>query len=352
MQKLYGGQIRSQSGVVKTIRRATASRIPSVNSTVRKVQGSIDKVLNETAQVVESFLEPKLKSGMNEVKGVVKDTQVLFKEYPSRLTIVRLSEEVGKLDISKFSLDITTPSIVSSDDSSDSPVFDYGQEITVRWTADPKHSNKDWIGLYHVIQNSSDDVTKVSSKGRWSAVDTNGYENHIDTVKSNNGSYGEVVFKGDALFWEVGTYEFRYHVEGKHSCVAISKPFSIVAPKFTIPRSEPSSPGAEKYLSGQNETERHISQIDLPASVLGSQMLPVVQRIFVTSDYIPPLTIQESWDLEDIILTKRVAYAVKLMTGVELAPEVLQNDKNVGQLALRIEKAKTALRPFTAKKEQ
>lgn len=349
MQKLYGGQIRPQSGVVKTIKRAAASKIPPpVNSTVRKFQGSIDKVLTETAQAVETFLEPKFKTGVTEVKGVVKDTQVLLKEYPARLTIVRLSEEIGNLDVSKFSLEIVTPLTASSNDSL---VFTYGQEITVRWTADPNHSIKDWIGVYNLVDNSSEEVTKVSSKGRWSAIDTKGFTDHIDTVRSNHGSYGEVIFKGDALPWCVGTYQFRYHVGGKHNCVAISAPFSIVIPKINDSLASATKKNELDSVAGNTTMERSFSQMEISSTELGSQLLPMIQQVFVTSDYIPPLTTQEPWDLEDMELAKRVAYAVKFMTDVDLAPEVLQSDKSVGQLVTRLELAKEALRPFTAKKD-
>lgn len=317
MQKLYGGQIRSQSGVIKTIRRAAASKIPPpVESTVRKVQGSIDKVLSETAAVVEGFLDqttPKLKSG---VKEVVKDTQILLKEYPARLTIVRLSEDMGGVDITKYSLEITTPSSATDGTLQ----FEYGTEINVHWTADEKHAKKDWIGLYKLTENASEDITKISSNGRWTAIDTNAYDDHIDTVRSNHGTSGDVVFKGDILAWSTGVYQFRYHHDGKHNCLAISPPFTIVATS----------------VDGRD------------AKTLGTQLLPVVQRCFVASDYIPPLSINESWDLEDPVVTKRLVYAVKEMVGVDLAREVLLSDKSVGQLATRLEKVKDALRPFTA----
>lgn len=65
----------------------------------------------------------------------------------------------------------------------------------MKWTADPKHSNRDWIGLYKLTDNYSEEVTKISSQGRWSAIDSTAYENHIDTVKSNNETSGEVVLR-------------------------------------------------------------------------------------------------------------------------------------------------------------
>lgn len=314
MQKLYGGQIRSQSGITKTIKNA-AKIPPPVESTVRKVQGSIDKVINETASVLEGFLDqakPKLKTGVHDV---VKDTQVLLKEYPARLTIVRVSDDMKGLDLTKYSLEITTPSI-----SETQLEFEYGTEISVHWTADPNHSPRDWIGLYKLTDNTSEDITKVSSQGRWSAISTDAYDDHIDTVRSNNGTSGDVVFKGDTLFWKTGVYQFRYHHDGKHNCLAISKPFTIVATPI-------------------NGTD---------AKTLGNQLLPVVQKCFVASDFIPPLTVNESWDLEDMTITKRLIYAIKEMIGVDLAPEVIMSDKSVGQLATRLERIKEALRPYTA----
>lgn len=313
MQKLYGSQIRAEAGLTKTIKRATKIS-PPVENTVLKFQGSIEKVLNDTAQVLESFLDqarPKIKSG-------VRDTRVLLKEYPAKLTIVRLSEDMNGLDASLYSLKIATPSV---SENPDTLAFEYGTPIDVQWTADSKHSVRDWIGLYRLTDNTSEEVTKVSSRGCWSAVDANGFDDHHDGIDSNKGESGNVIFTGDSLIWATGVYQFRYHHDGKHNVLALSPPFSIVASPITA----------------------------ASALELSDALLPVVQRCFTTSDYIPPLTSSESWDLEDPVVIKRLVYAIKEMCGVDLAPEVLASDESVGQLAHRLAQVKEALQPFVTK---
>lgn len=313
MQKLYGSQIRAEAGLTKTIKRATKIA-PPVENTVLKFQGSIEKVLSETGKVVETFLDrakPKITSG-------VRDTKVLLKEYPTKLTIVRLSDDMHGIDTSLFSLKIATPSTSKNPDIHE---IEYGSPIDVQWTADAKHSPRDWIGLYRLTDNTSEEVTKVSSRGCWSAVDPTGFDHHTDGIKLNNGTSGSVVFTGDALVWATGVYQFRYHHDGKHNVLAISQPFLIVATP----------------IQAEN------------ASELSKELLPMVQRCFATSDFIPPLTSSESWDLEEPKITKRLAYAVKEMCGVELAPEVLASDENVSQLAHRLAQVKEALQPFITK---
>lgn len=309
MQKLYGTQIRAEAGLTKTIKRA--AKIPSpVENTVLKFHGSIEKVLSDTAQAVESFLgraRPKIKVG-------VRDTKVLLKEYPAKLMIVRLSDDMQDVDTSLYSLNITPPT-TSTDNVLE---FEYGSPIEVEWTADPKHSSRDWIGLYRLTHNTSEEVTKVSSRGCWSAVDKTGFDDHTSGIKSNNGTSGTVIFTGDELTWEVGVYQFRYHHDGKHNVLALSQPFSIVATPI----------------------------VEETASDLSQKLLPVVQRIFATSDYIPPVSSSENWDLEDPVLIKRLVYAVKEMCGVDLAPEVLSSDESVSQLSFRLAQVKEALQPF------
>lgn len=313
MQKLYGGQIRDEAGLTKTFKRA--AQISSPVNTVLKFQGSIDKVFSDTAQVLESFLgqaKPKIQSG-------VRDTRVLLKEYPSKLTIVRVSDDLGSIDTSLYSLEIITPSCSKGQGYLE---FEYGTPLKLHWTADPKHSRRDWIGLYKITDNSSIEVTNVNARNHWTAIDKSGYTDHINGIQTNYGTSGDVFFLGDALIWETGVYQFRYHHDNKHSVVALSRPFSIIA-----------SPIVEQDAKG-----------------LSRALLPVVQLCFATSDYIPPLTIDEIWDLEDKKVISRITYAVKEKCGVDLAPEVLASDQSVKHIATRLAKINEALRPFVSNK--
>ncbi|CAN6605272.1 phosphatidylethanolamine N-methyltransferase [Trichomonascus vanleenenianus] len=320
MQKLYGNQIREDSGVTKTIRQATKLPQPLF---VKQLQGSVDKIINEAADAIEAFLghaKPKITTG---VRDVVKDTKVLLKETPARLTIVRVSDEI-KVDPSKYSLEIATPAINAESDN-EIPKFEFGTPLRVKWTADANRSKKDWIGLYRVTAGkSSTEVTKISSRGRWTGVDSTGYNDHVDGVISCSQTEGEVEFHGDALFWEEGVYELRYHHDGKHNVLALTQPFAIVCTKVEV----------ESVLQ------------------VGSSLLSLVQRCCDHTGVWPPASTDETWAVnENPRVISRLAYGIEHIYGVDLAAGVLATDETVGELANRLISIRDALEPFTSTKE-
>lgn len=310
MQKLYGNQIRKEAGITKTIRQAKLSS--PFESKVRQLQGSLDKVISETATVVEGFLE-QAKPKINEV---VLDTRVLLKQYPARLTIVRVSDDVH-VNTALYGLKIATEPVSSN---STTMQYEYGTPLRVEWTADAQHSKKDWIGLYRITDNVSTEVTRLSSKGRWTAVDKSGFTNHTDGVVSNNGDTGEVLFSGDMLFWERGVYEFRYHYNGKHNVLAISQPFEIITPKGEITTQD--------------------------ADELARQVLPLVVRCHTGSTSESPLSVDEPWDLDEPKVVSRIAYGIKEIYGIDLANSVIQSHRTVKSLCERLINVKNALRPL------
>src|SRR5699024_1167925 len=56
-------------------------------------------------------------------------------------------------------------------------VLEYGAPVKLKWSAPLKHSKKDWVGLYRVTDNTSREVTRVSSQGRWIALNEGSYDN-------------------------------------------------------------------------------------------------------------------------------------------------------------------------------
>lgn len=59
MKKLYGDTLRKDAGVTKTLKEVVvrnASVLGGVARNVREVQGTFEKVFDETAEVVEEFL--------------------------------------------------------------------------------------------------------------------------------------------------------------------------------------------------------------------------------------------------------------------------------------------------------
>ena len=252
MQKLYRQSLRETSGVSKNLQR-------SLPSPILKWQGSVDKVLDETLDFVEDFIEsarPKLAAGLSHF---VKDSTTLFKQYPARISITRLAPDLEGFDPKDYSIEIdTTSSAVHQAktqqsgregeagqlpqqraDSFKRLTVEYGAPIKVKWTAPLHHSKKDWVGLYMVADNASREVTRVSTQGRW--VSTNKgeidfadadhdilYQEKLVAATQRNGGEtrdflsGELEFAGSKLWWTQGVFEFRYHHDGKHNVMAIS----------------------------------------------------------------------------------------------------------------------------------
>ena len=357
MQKLYGRNLRPEAGLTKSIRR-------SLPPPFKKFQGSVDKVLGETSHFVEEFLDaarPKLAAG---VSTIVRDTTALFSQYPARITVTRLAPDLAGFNPRDYSIEIEgTASSAQADSVHDagkegltarlpkprtdnySPlILEYGAPIKVKWTAPVNHSKSDWIGLYKVAENADRDVTRVSSAGRWVPTTRNEHEHTsgddnilssdqlVSGAKREDGSIhdyvqGEMVFEGDKLFWTLGSFEFRYHHDGKHNVMAVSRAFEIRIARF-------------------DEEDGGVDANGLVRSAVENALLPVVRNCFDRDPEIAPNTVNESFGSlveRDGKYAKRVVFAVHQMFGIELAPGVVLADGNVKNLAWRICVAKQAL---------
>ena len=371
MQKLYGRHLRQDAGLVRTLKR-------SLPPPLRQWQDGMDKVLGETFDFVEDFLDaaaPKLAAGVN---FFVRDTKDLFHKYPARISITRVEPEVFGFNPRDYSLDIEgTPSSPLADTQRSSHkeaagaripptrtsnfrtlMFEYGAPIKVRWTAPLNHSKKDWVGLYMVADNDSREVTKVASSGRWIATNSGEYDSltpeaglvtsdvvktHPIDEKANDGTgdcmTGEMIFAGDKLWWTQGAFEFRYHHGGKHNVMAISLPFEVRIPRFD---------DSDLYDSNLNVASKSISKgsENIIRSAIEVALLPVVQNCFDRDPEIAPQTVDEGFG--GLVerhgkFARRVVYAVHMMFGIEFAPEVVKADGKVANLAWRISEAKKVL---------
>ncbi|KAL8800332.1 MAG: hypothetical protein Q9182_005259 [Xanthomendoza sp. 2 TL-2023] len=326
MQKLYGQSLRRESGLVKSLKR-------SLPDPLWQLQGSMDKVLAETFDSVEDFVDaarPKIAAG---VSLFVKDSTALFK-HPTRISVTRLAPDLAGYDPKDYSIEIegtaaprsSSPvgkykrpgavSALSSDRGEDfrTLTFEYGSPIKVRWTAPLNHGKRDWVGLYMVADNASRDVTYVSSQGRWVATNLDQYGSIVadrgilvsNVRKSGDGRKdgetqdfysGEMEFTGDKLWWESGVFEFRYHHNGKHNVMATSIPFELKIPKFHEDEVEKDSDG---LLRGAVER----------------RLLGLVQNCFDRDPDIAPRTVDEQYGgvvEREGKFAKRVVYAVHQM---------------------------------------
>ncbi|PGG96147.1 phosphatidylethanolamine N-methyltransferase [Helicocarpus griseus UAMH5409] len=360
MQKLYGQSLRRDAGLVRSLKR-------SLPPSLKQFHGSVDKILDDSFEFIEEFIEaarPKLATG---VQTFVKDTSALFQKYPARITISRLEPDLAGYDLKDYSISLegTQPSqLAQYERASDKEgekarsmpdrrgeqnnlMFEYGAPIKVKWTAPLNHSKKDWIGLYMVTDNTSREVTRVSSQGRWVATNQASFDSltceqgliSSDVVvkrsredgEPRNVASGEMVFSGDKLWWTQGVFEFRYHHNGKHNVMAVSRPFEIRISRFDEDEVEADSHGLVK-------------------AAVESALLPVVQNCFDRDPEIAPQTPEEHYGSlveRDGKYSKRVVFAVHQMFGIEFAPEVVRADGNVRNLAWRICNAKKVLAPYS-----
>ncbi|EXJ94232.1 phosphatidylethanolamine N-methyltransferase [Capronia coronata CBS 617.96] len=371
MQKLYGRSLRQDAGLVRSLRR-------SLPPPLRQWQDGMDKMLTEAADVLEEFFDaarPKLAAG---VTNIVQDTKKLLPKYTARITITKVDPEIEKLDPRGYKLEIEgTPASSLADSQRFSEkeaerartpaertndfkplLFEYGAPIKVKWTAPLNHGKKDWVGLYMVSDNSSREVTRVSSSGRWVATNPQEYDN-VDsevgivssdvktTITLEDGTQkecytGEMVFAGDKLWWTQGSFEFRYHHNGKHNVMAISLPFEVRIPRF----SDEELGDLDSNISSSNNPMNDA----LIRHAIEKTLLPVVQNCFDRDPEIAPRTPSETFGSlvdRDGKYARRVVYAVHQMFGIEFASEVVKADGKVENLAWRIWEAKKVLAPFS-----
>jgi phosphatidylethanolamine N-methyltransferase len=347
MQKVYGRNLRQEAGLTKFIKR-------SLPPPVKEWQMSVDKVLDETKNFVDDFVEvarSKLAAGSS---TFVKDTSALFNKYPARLTLSRIAPDLAGYDPKHYNLALEGTPLVGADERASGKesasarvpkavktmVFEYGAPIRVKWTAPTNHSKKDWVGLYMVTDNRSRDATEVPTLGRWVPVCPGEYDTTTDqgiiawdepVAKSTSDVdlvHGEMVFEGDKLWWTQGVFEFRYHHAGGHNVMSVSEPFEVRIGKFDEDI-EVNCKGGERAVE--------------------AALLPIVRNCLDRDPDIAPNAADEPFGVHverDSKYARRVVYAIHHMFGIEFAPGVVPADGSVEKLAWRICNAKQVLVSF------
>ena len=341
MQKLYGQTLRQESGVSKSFRRSLPSQFV-------EWQGNVDKILSGTLDSFDDLLDiarPKIAAGM---KTFVRDTTALFR-HPTRISITRLEPDLAGYDPKDYSINIEgTRSSTSANTGQKTDFrslsFEYGAPIKVKWTAPLNHSRKDWIGVYMVADNASREITRIASQGRWIATNEDQYDSivadkgivssdvRIPGGKRQDGESkdfmsGEMVFTSDKLWWKTGVFEFRYHHNGKHNVMATSLPFEINIEKF-------------------DEDDVEVDGNGLVRGAVEDSLLHLVPNCFDRDPEIAPRTVDEGFGglvEKDGKYARRVVYAMHRMFGIEFAPEIVQADGNIRNLAWRVCNAKQVL---------
>lgn len=218
MRKLYGETLRKDAGVTKTLRRVAdrnSHLFSGVSRGVRDIQGTVERVYEDTAEVVEDFLHrckpwlPLLSDGRSDTRNaatprlseVVESTKVRLQQSKEKLVITyvcnvspsrrkltgvcsRVASNIQDIERSKYHLDIL-PSRFERPASGRQTVagdtefvarFRLGEPISLEWRAPASHSPRDWIGVYRHGANDSKLVTRISSQGHWIGVDAAGWQ--------------------------------------------------------------------------------------------------------------------------------------------------------------------------------
>ncbi|KAF9262041.1 hypothetical protein L218DRAFT_960639 [Marasmius fiardii PR-910] len=339
MHKLYGDSLRKEAGFVKVIKSVASknARIlefragrhaPELKRVAKEVKGTFDKVLEETADVVEEFLA----KSRPKISEVVQDTKVLLQQSREKLVITRVANDMSSYDTSKYKA-IILPS------SEGTLRFSIGEPIQVRWQAPHMHSRKDWIGIYRVGANKSMLVTKTSSMGMWVPVHNEEWDGDVPLgledrpeMSIRESESGVVTFKGDTLPWQAGRYEVRYHHDGKYNVMSTDGPLEVYVDK----------PSELTFDSVRNCLMRTIplcldSDPDLiPLSCKAGHEIKVRGGggpNDVGGDNEKDADDFNFWSERQ---AKRIYTVIKQAFDVEIAPEVIVADANLTALANRI----------------
>ncbi|KAG8718977.1 phosphatidylethanolamine N-methyltransferase [Ceratobasidium sp. 395] len=326
MQRLYGESLRKDAGLTKTL-KSVARRNAGVARVAREVTGTFEKVYEDTAVAVEDFLAKSAPI----ISEVVQDTRVLLQQSRERLVITRVSNDVSQFDVEKYHL-----AIVPTNPDGELR-FHIGEPITVTWRAPLEHSRRDWIGIYRIGANKSNLLTNVVSGGKWVPVHDDEWDGDVPLLLERRPltDHGEVLFQKDQLPWQTGSYELRYHHDGKHNVMSIAGPIEIYV---------------DKPASLDFESVRH-SLIRIVTLCLDSDPSLIPLSSGIVANTAPDATPKpRSSDPDDFRFwserqAKRIAGAMLTAFGVEYAPEVIVADANVTALANRIVNSLELLAP-------
>ncbi|PVV04938.1 hypothetical protein BB560_000545 [Smittium megazygosporum] len=254
-KKLYGEQVRSDSGVTRTIKKAITE-----NSIAKSLISNIPKKIsskNQNKDTVHSsnpfFVISKSRvesAGNIETSGHKRDksiTDVVSEQLLAPMTPIKefFKETKDMITMTKKKI---------SDKMIPQELRELGEPIRISWQAPVTHSRKDWVGIYKITSNFFRHVSSVSSEGKYIYIHPNeklmldflkgdcfftGKADGIKTVSTENDNYepsnpievyyGSGIFSGNALPWEEGVYEMRLHHGLSHAVISTSKPFTIKA---------------------------------------------------------------------------------------------------------------------------
>ncbi|KAJ1966484.1 phosphatidylethanolamine N-methyltransferase [Dipsacomyces acuminosporus] len=405
MEKIYGAQVRRDSGIIRTVKKAVNKGVGQAvfSDDDDKESGTVNgahRTASSTADITS--VVDLLTSTTKPVKDILLETKGLLSTTTARLAERTLPSELSKIDhLNFYGLKlIPGTAAASSSPSSKNAKHAYylGEPIRVSWYAPASHSRRDWIGIYPVTANFSNQITTVSSKGNY--VYTHPDENLLaemvvgdsmftgcvkgvvsvkedavlnDLPLSASGStrhkkaaskrgvgslevfQGEAVFSSSSLPFRVGTYEMRLHHGGTHAVLAQSKPFEVivcdstdVAKAFNVQDQGPAD--------GEDLSMALLTIINKAFAVTDSRPSTNSNGLVMQTDIVEPLaSIYDTFAIDKVLeekQAKRLGYAIKEYFGVEFAADVLvhaaKHGATVQDVAKRITEARQALSAYSS----
>ncbi|KAJ2013798.1 phosphatidylethanolamine N-methyltransferase [Coemansia sp. S680] len=418
MEKIYGAQVRRESGIVRTVKKAVSLGIGQP-----LFVGSESYINGETRHADEDVPESSsmanlLASTTKPVKDILLETRGLLSTTTARLAERALPSELSKIDHLGFYGLKLLPGAAWKASATKSPankaaksIYFLGEPIRVDWQAPLNHSRRDWIGIYPVTANFSNQITTVSSKGRYVYIhpDENllaemvvgdsvfsGFVKGTTSVKENaaiaNGErgsehqsqkghprkrssgmvsvlHGEALFSSSALPFRVGTYEMRLHHGGTHAVLAQSKPFEIaVCDAKDIVDMLGDKDGAANESDGLDGLALALlTVVNKIFAVADSRAIPVTNQgdsggggqlndVCVETDIVEPLeSVGDAFSVDEVLdesQARRLGYAIKEYFGVEFSSDVLihaaKHGATVHDVAKRIIEARKALSAYSS----
>ncbi|SCU77779.1 LAFA_0A03334g1_1 [Lachancea sp. 'fantastica'] len=138
------------------------------------------------------------------------------------------------------------------------PAIEIPGPIEVHWQLPAKlHDDKDWVGLYEVLETGDDRCrTRISTNGLWSGTTPDSYSDSgrpencvVNFKKSGEVVSGDLKFDYQLMFFEEGIYELRYHSKNSHKVLMISQPFRLSLPDLDCTSSQTMSEGLTDFLT-------------------------------------------------------------------------------------------------------
>ncbi|KAJ3352598.1 phosphatidylethanolamine N-methyltransferase [Allomyces javanicus] len=314
LQRLYGSQVRKESGLAKVVRERVLDPVAPLLASATPSSSDLPATTTAAAAPRVAHAVESLTARLSEL--VTTQTR-------AAATAVLVDHHAR----ASFPRSLTAQYALAGPTS---PVA-YGATITVRVTAPARGAGaRDWVGLYRVRSASSSTdpatgapaargaatrvlaTTSIASRGVWKYV-------RSDTQVAPGGGTPvegkveyDVTFAGGALPWTPGVYEARAHYDDSHTIVAVSPPITILGPAVNA---DPTP-----------------ADIALLARVCGAVEAPMDEP---------------EWDVANVPadVAPRLAAAIDAAYGVEFHPDVVETLGTVREVAEKVAEARVSLYP-------